>query len=53
VVDDVFIDSEKFLVTDFINLKIKPTQFFKCAHRDRMYACVLVLKGVECACVYL
>jgi hypothetical protein len=30
---DVLIDSEVFLVTDFINLKIKPAQSFKCAHR--------------------
>jgi hypothetical protein len=30
---DIPIDSEVFLVTDFINLKIKPGQSFKCAHR--------------------
>jgi hypothetical protein len=28
VEDDVFIDSDAFLMTDFINLKIKSTQFF-------------------------
>jgi hypothetical protein len=32
------IDSETFLVTDFINLKIKPTQSFKCAHKNMMCA---------------
>jgi hypothetical protein len=33
---DVPVDTETFLVTDFINLKIKPTQSFECAHRDRL-----------------
>jgi hypothetical protein len=37
VVNDVPVDNKKFLVTDFINLKIKPTQSFKCTHRDRVY----------------
>jgi hypothetical protein len=31
--DDVPIDSEMLLVTDFMNLKIKSTQSFECAHR--------------------
>jgi hypothetical protein len=35
--DDVPIDNEIFLVTDFVNLKIKPTQSFRCAYRDRVY----------------
>jgi hypothetical protein len=39
---DVFIDSETFLVTDFMNLKIKPTQSFRCAHRDRKYVYVFI-----------
>jgi hypothetical protein len=29
VEDDVYIDSDTLLVTDFMNLKIKPTQSFK------------------------
>jgi hypothetical protein len=33
---DVPVDSEAFLVIDFVNLKIKPTQSFKGAHRDRV-----------------
>jgi hypothetical protein len=37
VVDDVPIDSETLLVTDFMNLKIKPAQSFGCAHRGRLY----------------
>jgi hypothetical protein len=36
VVDDVSIDSETLLVTDFINLKIKPTKSFEYAHRGRL-----------------
>jgi hypothetical protein len=28
---------EMFLVTDFVNLKIKSTQSFRGAHRNRMY----------------
>jgi hypothetical protein len=31
--DDIPIDSEMILVTDFVNLKIKPTQFFGGAHK--------------------
>jgi hypothetical protein len=32
----VSIDSETFLVTDFVNLKIKSTQSFEVTHRDRV-----------------
>jgi hypothetical protein len=35
--DDVPIDSKTFLMTDFVNLKIKLTQFFRDTHRDRIY----------------
>jgi hypothetical protein len=45
--DDVPVDSETLLMTDFVNLKIKPAQSFKNAHRDRM--CV---HSVECSYVY-
>jgi hypothetical protein len=34
---DVFIDSEMFLITDFISLKIRPTQFFKGVPKDKIY----------------
>jgi hypothetical protein len=37
---DVLVDSETLLVTDFVNLKIKPTQSFRGNHRDRVYVCV-------------
>jgi hypothetical protein len=50
VEDDVPIDSKVFLVTDFVNLKIKPTQSFGCANRSRM--CVRVFIGVNtCTCM--
>jgi hypothetical protein len=42
---DVSIDSETLLMTDFVDLKIKPTQFFRGAHRVRM--CVRVFIGVD------
>jgi hypothetical protein len=42
---NVPIDSETFLVTDFVNLKIKPTQSYEGAHRGRM--CVRVFIGVS------
>jgi hypothetical protein len=39
---DVPINSETLLVTDFINLKIKPAQSFRCAHRGRVYVRVFI-----------
>jgi hypothetical protein len=39
VIDDVFIDNETLLMTNFVNLNIKSAQPFKCAHRVR---CVYV-----------
>jgi hypothetical protein len=39
------VDSETLLVTDFVNLKIKPTQSFGCAHRGRV--CVRVFIAVS------
>jgi hypothetical protein len=43
--DDVPIDSndsKALLVTDFVNLKIKPAQSFEGAHRDRVYVRVFI-----------
>jgi hypothetical protein len=37
---DAPIDSELLLMTDFINLKIKSAQYFRCVYRDMM--CVRV-----------
>jgi hypothetical protein len=42
---DVSVDSETLLMTDFVNLKIKPVQSFGGAHRGRV--CVRVLIGVS------
>jgi hypothetical protein len=42
---DVPVDSEALLVTNFVNLKIKPTQSFGGAHRGRV--CVSVLIGMS------
>jgi hypothetical protein len=39
---DVPVDSETLLVTDFVNLKIKPTQSFRGAHRGRICVCVFI-----------
>jgi hypothetical protein len=39
---DVLIDSKMLLVIDFMNLKIKPTQFVRGAHRDRICVCVFI-----------
>jgi hypothetical protein len=43
--DDVPVDSKVLLVTDFVNLKIKPTQSFEGAHMGRV--CVRVFIGVS------
>jgi hypothetical protein len=48
------VDSDALLVTDFVNLKIKPIQSFGCAHRDMM--CVRVFIGVSartCTSIYV
>jgi hypothetical protein len=42
---DVPVDSETLLVTDFVNLKIKPAQSFGGTHRGRV--CVRVFIGVS------
>jgi hypothetical protein len=39
---NVFINNETFLMTDFVNLKIKLAQSFRDAHRDMMYIYVFI-----------
>jgi hypothetical protein len=39
---DVSVDNETFLVTNFVNLKIKLTQSFKDAHKDKICVCVFI-----------
>jgi hypothetical protein len=43
--DDIPVDSEAFLVTDFTNLKIKPTQSFRNVHSGSMR--IYVFKEVD------
>jgi hypothetical protein len=52
--DDVSVDSETFLMTDFINLKIRLAQSFVCAYRGRV--CVRVFIGISahtCINIYI
>jgi hypothetical protein len=42
VEDDIPIDSKTFLMTDFVNLKIKSIQFFKYTHKGMIYVCVFI-----------
>jgi hypothetical protein len=44
VVADILIDSEIFLMTYFINLKIKSVQSFEGVHKDRMCVRVFIRK---------
>jgi hypothetical protein len=39
---DIPVDSETFLVTNFVNLKIKPVQSFEYAHRGMVCMCVFI-----------
>jgi hypothetical protein len=48
------IDSETLLMTDFVNLKIKPTQYFRCAHRSMMYIHIFIGVSVHtCINIYV
>jgi hypothetical protein len=40
------------LVTDFMNLKIKPAQSFEGAHKDKMCVHACVYRG-ECSYIYV
>jgi hypothetical protein len=51
---DVPVNSETLLVTNFVNLKIKPAQSFECAHKGRV--CMRVFIGVgarTCMSIYV
>jgi hypothetical protein len=47
---NVSVDSDVLLLIDFVNFKIKSTQYFGCAHRDMM--CVGVFIRVS-GCMYI
>jgi hypothetical protein len=49
VADDVPVDSEVFLLTDFINLKIKSAQPSRGDHRGEVYICVY---SDKCSYIY-
>jgi hypothetical protein len=40
--DDVPVDNETLLMTDLINLKIKPTQSFRGVYKGRVYVHVFI-----------
>jgi hypothetical protein len=40
--DDVSVDSESLLMTDFVDLKIKLTQFFRGVHRGKVCVCAFI-----------
>jgi hypothetical protein len=42
VVGDVPVDSETLFVTAFVNLKIKPVQSFRGAHKGRVFVRVFI-----------
>jgi hypothetical protein len=42
VEDNISIDSEMLLVINFVNLKIRPNQSFRCAHRGGVYVRVFI-----------
>jgi hypothetical protein len=44
---DVSVDSETLLVTDFVNFKIKSSQFFRYAHSGRVCVGVCVYMFIE------
>jgi hypothetical protein len=52
---DIPVDSETLLVTDFVNLKIKPFQSFEGAHRDMVCVCAFIgVSAPSCMniCIY-
>jgi hypothetical protein len=54
VVGDIFIESETLLLTDFVNLKIKPTQSFRDVYRGRVYTHVFIWRNIRtCIDIYV
>jgi hypothetical protein len=52
--DDILVDSDALLVTDFVNLKIKPAQSFEGTHRSKVFVCMFI--GVSthtCISIYV
>jgi hypothetical protein len=54
VEDDVPVNSEMLLVTDFVNLKIKSVQSFRYVHSCRVYVRVFIKVSVHmCMNIYI
>ncbi len=52
--DDVPVDNETFLLTDFMNLKIKPSQSYKSAYRGKMYVHIFIgICNHTCMSIYV
>jgi hypothetical protein len=52
--DDVSIDNEMLLMSDFVNLKIKPAQSFKCVYRDKICVYVFIEMSIHiCMSIYI
>jgi hypothetical protein len=39
---DISVDSKMILIINFMNLKIKPTQIFRCDYRDKLYINIFI-----------
>jgi hypothetical protein len=52
--DDVPVDSDALLVTDFVNLNIKSAQSFGCAHKGRVYVRMFIgVSAHTCMSIYV
>jgi hypothetical protein len=52
--DDVSVDSKTLLVTDFVNLKTKPTQSFEDTHRCKMCVHIFIMvNAYTCMSIYI
>jgi hypothetical protein len=51
---DIPVDNKTFLVTYFMNLKIKPAQYFKGTHRDKVYVHIFTrVSAHTCINIYI
>jgi hypothetical protein len=50
---DIPVDNDELLVTDFVNLKIKPTQSFGGTHKYKMCVCVYMMSARTCMQIYV
>jgi hypothetical protein len=51
---DILVDSDALLVTDFVNLKIKPAQSFEGTHRSKVFVCMFIRVSTHtCISIYI